>query len=167
MHNLKKIVLVVLSSITLLLNSYATIVETQKIIISNDFEVVSNAVFKGSITIGGETRTNWPAGEAPYQTYSATVSPDAGGTCTIAYANGSLVQIYQPATNITLSFNTATFTSTGGVTRVGVEIYSLTNSVALDYDTCTNAVTATNKSTTGWTTWFFRRTGNEIFEGRQ
>jgi len=35
-------------------------IEKEKIIISNDFVVVSNATFNGSVTIGGETRTNFP-----------------------------------------------------------------------------------------------------------
>lgn len=93
--------------------------------------------------------------------------PDAGGTCTIAYANGNLVQIYQPAKNITLTFNTATY-ATNGVSYVGVMIYSLTNSISLDYNTCTNDFTGTPvKSTTGWTRWLFWRVGNETFKGRQ
>ena len=36
-------------------------VETEKITISNDLVVVSNATV-GSMTIGGEARTNWPSG---------------------------------------------------------------------------------------------------------
>jgi hypothetical protein len=103
---------------------------------------------------------------SPFEQFSGTITPDAGGTCTIAYAHGSLVQIYQPAMDITLSFDETDYPTTG-VSRVGVEIYSLTNSIALDFSTCTNESWATNKSTTGWTTWFFRRVGNDKFKGRQ
>ena len=101
-----------------------------------------------------------------YQAFTYTLTPDAGGTCTVTYGHGSLVEIYMPATNITLSFDASTYVSTSGVNRVGVEIYTLTNSVSLDYSTCTNDNDAT-KSTTGWTTWFFRRVGESTFKGRQ
>lgn len=130
--------------------------------------VVSNATF-GSATLGGETRSNWPTytDTNSYQPFTSTVTPDAGGTCTIAYANGNLVQIYRPAKNITLTFNTATY-ETNGVSYVGVMIYSLTNSISLDYNTCTNDFTGEPvKSTTGWTRWLFWRVGNETFKGRQ
>jgi len=164
MHNLKKIVLVVLSSITLLLNSYATIVETQKIIISNDFEVVSNAVFKGSITIGGETRTNWPAGEAPYQTYSATVDPAAGETCTIVYASGSLVKITATNGLTTLTFDNTNY-PTNGVNRVAVELWAGTNDIGFASATITN-VTAPTISTNDWTSLFFRKSATNLWYGR-
>ena len=103
--------------------------------------------------------------EVPYQPYSATVSPDAGGTCTITYAQGSLAKIYMPATNITLTFDSAAF-PTSGVSRVGVEIYSPTNSIAYVYATI-ESNSALTLSTNGWTSLFFRRAGNEVWKGRK
>jgi len=50
--------LVLASSLTI----RAERIEKEKITISNDFVVVSNATFNGSVTIGGESRTNWPTG---------------------------------------------------------------------------------------------------------
>ena len=60
MNKLNQIIatlIITLSSLTL----FAERIETEKITISNDFVVVSNATV-GSMTIGGEARTNWPSG---------------------------------------------------------------------------------------------------------
>ena len=135
--------------------------------IEGDVDIDGHTISNGSYIGNGSGLTNITASETnEYQAYTYTLTPDAGGTCTVTYGHGSLVEIYMPATNITISFDAATYASTGGVVRVGVEIYSLTNSVSLDYSTCTNENTAT-KSTNDWTTWFFRRVGESTFKGRQ
>jgi len=102
--------------------------------------------------------------EVPYQTYSATVSPDAGGTCTIAYANGSLVKIDVSA-NITIFFDNAAY-PTNGVNRVGVEVWAATNTVGFVDSNVTNVseLVFTNKYPASL---FFRKTGtNNIWWGR-
>jgi len=102
--------------------------------------------------------------EVPYQTYSATVSPDAGGTCTIAYANGSLVKI-DVSTNITIFFDNAAY-PTNGVNRVGVEVWAATNTVGFVDSNVTNVseLVFTNKYPASL---FFRKTGtNNIWWGR-
>ena len=102
--------------------------------------------------------------EVSYQPFSSTNTPDAGGTCTIVYASGSLVKI-DANTNITLTFDNTAF-PTEGVSRVGVEIYSPTNSVAFATATITNA-TAPTISTSSWTSLFFRRVTTNLWYGRQ
>ena len=99
-----------------------------------------------------------------YQAFSATVSPDVGGTCTITYASGSLVKI-DAGTNITLTFDNTDF-PTNGVNRVGVEVWSPTNTVAFLDSVVTNeaALTFTNKYPASL---FFRKTGtNTLWWGR-
>jgi len=61
MQKFNKILIVGLLSISFSLSAYSqgTKIETSKLIISNDFVVVSNANFN-SVTLGGETRSNWP-----------------------------------------------------------------------------------------------------------
>ena len=102
--------------------------------------------------------------EVPYQAYTTTLAPDAGGTCTITYASGSLVRI-APETNITVTFDNTSY-PTNGVNRVGVEIFAPTNSVAFAYDTITNT-TAPAISTSSWTSLFFRRVTTNLWYGRQ
>ena len=103
--------------------------------------------------------------EVPYQIYSDTVTPDAGGTCTVTYAKGSLVKI-SVSTNITLTFDNTAY-PTNGVNRVAVEILALTNSVAFATATITNA-TAPTVSTSSWTSLFFRKSGSDtLWTGRQ
>ena len=164
--------IIVLSSLT----AFGEIIEKQKIIISNDFEVVSNATFKSSITFGDITRSNWPgttnnyearltALEVPYQTYSATVDPDAGGTCTIVYASGSLVKITATDGLTTLTFDNTDY-PTNGVNRVAVELWAGTNDIGFAIATITNA-TAPTVSTNDWTSLYFRKSGtNTLWKGR-
>ena len=103
--------------------------------------------------------------EVPYQSFTSTNTPDAGGTCTIAYASGSLVKI-DANTNITLTFDNTNF-PTNGVNRVGVEIWSSTNTVSFLDAIVTNEteLVFTNKSPASL---FFRKTGtNTLWWGRQ
>jgi len=96
--------------------------------------------------------------ESSYQAFTATITPDAGGTCTIAYANGALVKIDNPATNaITITIPTNNY-PVGGVNRIGLELY-FTGSVALLTATITNSGGVTI-SATATNSLFFRRTAN-------
>ena len=166
---------------------FAERIETEKITIQNDFVVASNATF-GTATLDEETITNWPVSmvigtnatsayrgdngysdsnrinnlQSPYQ--AATVVTPADGTATIAYASGSLVSIV-PTAPVTITFDNTDF-GTQGVSRVGVEIYAGTNSVAFATATITNA-TAPTISTSAWSSIFFRRTADELWKGRQ
>jgi len=100
-----------------------------------------------------------------YETYSSTISQDAGGTCTIAYAHGSLVRI-MASTNLTITFDNTDY-PTNGVNRVGVELFASTNAVSFISATISNATTPTI-STTDWTSLFFRKSNtNTVWIGRQ
>ena len=96
--------------------------------------------------------------ESTYQAFTATITPDAGGTCTIAYANGALVRIDNPATNaITITIPTNNY-PVGGVNRICLELY-FTGSVALATATITNSGEVT-PSATATNSLFFRRTAD-------
>jgi hypothetical protein len=96
--------------------------------------------------------------ESTYQAFTATITPDAGGTCTIAYADGALVKIDNPATNaITITIPTNSY-PVGGVNRIGLELY-FTGSVSLLTATITNSGGVTISST-ATNSLFFRRTAN-------
>jgi len=105
-----------------------------------------------------------------YQSFSGAVANDAGGTCTITTAQGSLVRIHQddfdPATNaITITIPTNGFYDLG-VNRIGVELY-FTGSVSFAESTITNP-TALTISNTATNSLFFRRSGNAtLWTGRQ
>jgi hypothetical protein len=95
-----------------------------------------------------------------------SVNPDAGGTCTITHAHGSLVRI-DAVTNgtFTVTFDNTDFPS-NGVNRVGVELWTPTNPVVFDPATITN-MTALSISTQTWTSLFFRRVATNLWQGRQ
>jgi hypothetical protein len=130
---------------------------------SSDVSVIKTNYFP--LQSGLNVSNRMAALEVPYQTYTATISPDAGGTCTITYAHGSLVRIAVD-TNITLTFDNTDY-PTNGINRVGVEILALTNSVAFATSTITNA-TAPSGFTNGWVSLFFRKANtNTLWKGRQ
>lgn len=80
-----------------------------------------------------------------------------GGTCTVTFAKGPL--LYVSTTNsITLTFDNANF-PTNGISRVGIELWCGTNSVAFDTTTITNSTSLT-LSTNAWNSLFFRRVNN-------
>jgi len=100
-----------------------------------------------------------------YQPYNTIVTPDAGGTCTIAYADGGAIQI-DVTTNITIWFDNTAY-PTNGINRVAVDVWSLTNTVAFVDANVTNATALifTNKSPASL---FFRKSGtNILWHGRQ
>jgi hypothetical protein len=123
-------------------------------------------------------RTNWPQEyndstlsgrvtvlESPYQAWTV-LNPGAGETCTIAIAHGSLVSITATNGLTTIEFNNAGY-STQGVSRVAVELWAGTNSIAFNSASITNS-TAPTLNTNAWNSLFFRRTaGNAKWEGRQ
>jgi len=99
-----------------------------------------------------------------YQEFTGTVTPDDGGTCTVAYANGSLVKI-DVSTNITIYFDNAAY-PTNGVNRVGLEVWAPTNTVAFVDGNVSNVsdLTFTDKEPASL---FFRKTGtNTVWWGR-
>ncbi|MFA5187449.1 MAG: hypothetical protein WC551_13300, partial [Patescibacteria group bacterium] len=100
----------------------------------------------------------------PYQQFSSIVTQDAGGTATVNYAHGALVQIV-PATNLTITFDNTDY-PTNGVNRVGVEVWASTNPVAFVNGVISN-VTAPTVSTSAWTSLFFRRVHTNLWYGRQ
>ena len=101
----------------------------------------------------------------PYQSYTDTVTPDAGGTATVAYANGTLIKIIAVTSPTTITFDNLDF-PTNGVSRVCVELWSYTNSIA--FSTTIKPSTSTLMlSTTNWTSLFFRRSGNATWRWRQ
>jgi len=121
---------------------------------AGDLENATNAI---NIRVG--------ALEVPYQTYSATVDPDAGGTCTIVYASGSLVKITATDGLTTLTFDNTDY-PTNGVNRVAVELWAGTNDIGFAIATITNA-TAPTVSTNDWTSLYFRKSGtNTLWKGR-
>lgn len=127
----------------------------------NALEASSNAI--NIKVIGLEASSNAinsrvNALESTYQAFTATITPDAGGTCTIAYADGALVKIDNPATNaITITIPTNGY-PVGGVNRIGLELY-FTGSVSLLTATITNSGDVTISST-ATNSLFFRRTAN-------
>jgi hypothetical protein len=127
----------------------------------NALEASSNAI--NIKVIGLEASSNAinsrvNALESTYQAFTATITPDAGGTCTIAYADGALVKIDNPATNaITITIPTNSY-PVGGVNRIGLELY-FTGSVSLLTATITNSGGVTISST-ATNSLFFRRTAN-------
>ncbi|HPL75459.1 MAG TPA: hypothetical protein PKW18_12950 [Candidatus Sumerlaeota bacterium] len=127
----------------------------------NALEVSSNAMNIRVGTLEGSTnainsRVN--ALESTYQAFTATITPDKGGTCTITYADGALVKIDNPATNaITITIPTNGY-PVGGVNRIGLELY-FTGSVSLLTATITNSGGVTI-SATATNSLFFRRTAD-------
>ena len=114
MLKFNKLIVTSLISILFVLSGYGARVETEKIIVSNDFVVVSNATF-GSVTIGGVTQTNWPvsSGEAGKQMLSLT------GTNTITYT-----QIYNSPPHIVIQ------TYTGATYQITYDVIAETTNGA-------------------------------------
>lgn len=101
--------------------------------------------------------------QSPYQAFSATVEA-VDGTATVVYASGSLVRIY--CTNdTTLAFDSTDY-PTSGVSRVAVELWADTNSIAFDSTTINTNDFAPTISSNDWTSLFFRRSGTNLWTGR-
>jgi hypothetical protein len=103
--------------------------------------------------------------ESPYQAWTV-LDPGEGETCTVTAAHGSLVAITATNGLTTIEFDNAGY-GTQGVSRVGIELWAGTNSIAFDTVSITNP-TAPTISTSAWNSLFFRRTAdNAKWEGRQ
>ena len=103
--------------------------------------------------------------KSSYQAFTATITPDAGGTCTISYASGSLVKIDAvTGGTFTVTFDNTDY-PTNGVNRVGLEIWAPTNPVAFDNATITNVTAPTITNT--WASLFFRKVTTNLWYGRQ
>lgn len=98
-----------------------------------------------------------------FQNYTTNIVP-INGTSTISYASGSLVKIVVTEP-ITITFDNSDY-PTNGVSRVGVELWAGTNSIAFDTGTITNEVEF-DINESGPTSLFFRRTEQEKWRGRQ
>jgi len=102
----------------------------------------------------------------PAQAFTGYVVSDAGGTCTVVYASGPLVQIIA-STNTTIHFGTTGYPTTGGVLRVGIELWSGTNAISFNTSSITNP-TAMTLNTNAWNSLFFRRNASStLWTGRQ
>ena len=138
---------------------------------ADTFSLGTNSPITNWIDIGiagptGATGDTGPVNSGPYETWSTNLVPDDGGTCTITYAAGTLVRI-APGTNITLTFDQDSYGSyTDGVSRVMVEVWADSNSVAFDDATVSNVVAPTI-STSDWSSLFFRRVTSNLWYGRQ
>ena len=69
---------------------FAERIETEKITISNDFVVISNATFNGSVTIGGETRTNFPQTDVVNWSTNPATSTVTMGTNAVSFGTNSI-----------------------------------------------------------------------------
>lgn len=102
-------------------------------------------------------------GTNPFQKFTATIEA-VDGTATVVYASGSLVRIY--CTNdTTLAFDSTDY-PTSGVSRVAVELWAGTNSIAFDSTTINTNDFKPTVSTNDWTSLFFRRSGTNSWTGR-
>ncbi len=120
------------------------------------------------VTLGGETRTNWPGeydSNTAFQGYTATVDPGAGETVTVAYAHGSLVKIVATNGLTTLTFDNAAY-PTAGVSRVAINLWAGTNGIGFDSLTITNE-TAPTIPTNAWKGLMFRRIEGGLWYGRE
>lgn len=95
MQKFNKILTIGLLSILFSINGYSqgTKIEKSKLIISNDFVVVSNATFIGNVTFGGETISNWPAPGTNWSKYISLQDVNFGANSptnitSIVYTNG-------------------------------------------------------------------------------
>jgi hypothetical protein len=104
----------------------------------------------------------------PYQAFTTNLVIGDGGTATVTYACGGLVSIEQ-TNSFTLTFDRSSYEEyTNGVNRVGVEIYVDTNfDILFDGDTINTNDFEVDASSDGWLSLFFRRTGTNLWEGRQ
>ncbi len=104
----------------------------------------------------------------PYQAFTTNLVIGDGGTATVTYACGGLVSIEQ-TNSFTLTFDRSSYEEyTNGVNRVGVEIYVDTNfDILFDVDTINTNDFEVDASSDGWLSLFFRRTGTNLWEGRQ
>ena len=100
--------------------------------------------------------------ESPYQPW-VVVTP-VNGTATVSYAHGSLVAVTM-TNNTTFTFDNTDYGTTG-VSRVTAVIKAGTNIATFSPTTITNAVVPT-LSTSTWSDIYFRRTGNDLWKGRQ
>ncbi len=109
------------------------------------------------------TTAQFVAQSTPFQKFTATIEA-VDGTATVSHASGSLVRIY--CTNdTTLAFDSTGY-PTSGVSRVAVELWAGTNSIAFDSTTINTNDFKPTVSTNDWTSLFFRRSGTNSWTGR-
>jgi len=117
---------------------FAIRVETEKIIISNDFIVVSNATFN-SVTIGGITKNSWPAGLPKYTYSSATTQYVMGDEAWFANYSAETQQVFIP-TNVQIG---QTFSLSGLYQNGWKIIPDGTNAITVGNITSTNYISVT------------------------